>query len=385
MKVSVPETDNSPKKNNNLAELLNDHSIDSIIAFDTQYKIVAWNAMAEMLHGQPKDKAIGMSLFEVIPSLQHDEDTTRAISQAFQGIKSRVPNSEKFAHRLHVENHFIPLKDGDTVVGVMNIGHDVAHRIKAEQQLHRLNEELQRRFRQLQITSDEMASFTYITSNKIKEPIRHIYTGVEYLIKSEAARLTDSGKASFRRMQSSLNRMDLLLDDILKLSQISILQKAEITVDLNDLIKEVADKIQQKTEKQVRIGIGELCCIPGHREYLHLLFYHLLDNAIKFNHREAPEIKISCEKVVMNEANDDFLPLNEFYKLTIADDGIGFNEEDGKRIFTMFEKLHDKQYKGSGMGLAIVQKIMNAHDGFITAESNGHGASFHCFFPALEG
>jgi light-regulated signal transduction histidine kinase (bacteriophytochrome) len=234
----------------------------------------------------------------------------------------------------------------------------------------------------LQIASEEMASFTYITSNKIKEPIRHIYTGVEFLIKSEAARLSDSGKASFRRIQSSLNRMDLLLDDILKLSQISILQKSETSVDLTELVTQVVEEIKQKTDQHVKFVIDELCVIPGHIEYLHLLFYHLLDNAIKFNHADFPEIKISCQKVEVNEGNDDLLHLNEFYKLTITDNGIGFKQEDEKRIFSMFEKLHDRQYKGSGTGLAIAQKIMHAHDGFIKAESNGHGALFHCFFPA---
>ena len=104
----------------------------------------------------------------------------------------------------------------------------------------------------MKLTSEELASFTYITSNKIKEPMRQIYTGVEHLIQVEASRLTDSGKASFRRMQSSLNRMDLLLDDVLSLAQISILQKPETTVDLNVLVKEVSQSYKKDIRKKCK-------------------------------------------------------------------------------------------------------------------------------------
>jgi len=267
----------------------------------------------------------------------------------------------------------------------MNIVHDVAHRIKAEQQLQKLNEELERRYRQLKITSEELASFTFITSNKVKEPIRHVYTGIEHLIKLEASRLTDSGKATFRRMQSSLSRMDLLLDDILSLTQISILEKSYTPVDLTGLLKEVRREIEKKTDANPVIKIGELCVINGHRDYLHMLFYNLLQNAIKFNESINPVVEVSCVKISLCEEETAFATDGEYYKITVADDGIGFDEADKEKIFTVFEKLNPGKYKGSGIGLTVARKIMEAHDGFITAESTpGKGASFHCYFPITE-
>jgi signal transduction histidine kinase len=306
-----------------------------------------------------------------------------AIQHALNGHKSFVPACKEFAHRTHAENHFIPLKDSDNnVIGVMNIVHDVAHRIKTERQLQQLNEELEKRYRQLQVTSEELASFTYITSNKIKEPIRQIYTGIEHLIQAEASKLSDSGRASFRRMQSSVNRMDLLLDDVLSLAQISILQKPDTLVDLNELMKDVSKTIKRLKEKDANIIIGELCTIPGHKSYLYLLFYNLLDNALKFNENEIPEIKITCEEVSLEEKTGNPFGETEYYRISITDNGIGFDAADTERIFNMFEKLHDKKYKGSGTGLTIARKIMNAHNGFITAESEpGKGAAFHCYFP----
>ncbi|MEP6683843.1 MAG: ATP-binding protein [Parafilimonas sp.] len=368
-----------------LAEILNDCSIDAIIAISTNYDVIAWNKTAALMYGPSKKEAIGKSLFKLIPGLEQDEQTIDALKNALCGHKSFVPVSKQFKHRLHAENHYIPLDDNDgNVIGVMNIVHDVAHRIKAERQLQDLNEELEKRYRQLKITSEELASFTYITSNKIKEPIRQMYTGVEYLVKMEGSRLSDSGKASFRRMQSSLNRMDLLLDDILSLAQISILQKPDATVDLNELLQKVSADVEKKHEKKVNIIIKKLCTIPGHKDYLYILFYNLFDNGFKFNAADLPEIIVTCEKIVSG-GQHELMQGNKYYKVTVKDNGIGFDSNDAERIFTMFEKLHDKKYKGSGTGLTIARKIMNAHDGFISAESeDGKSASFHCFFPVQD-
>ncbi len=376
--------ENNAVRGNNLAEILIDRSIDAIIAIDTDYNVIAWNKVAAVIYRISKSQAMGKPIFKLLPAIKGDEEIVKAIEHALNGHKSFVPASKQFTYRKHAENHFLPLNDDDgVVIGAMNIVHDVAHRIKAEQQLQQLNEELEKKIRQLKLTSDELASFTYITSNKIKDPLRQIYTGVEHMIKTEAGRLTDSGKAAFRRMQSSINRMDLLLDDVLSVAQISILEKPEATVDLSELIKDVAKHVTNISERKVNIIIGELCVIMGHKSYLYLLFYNLLDNAVKFNKNEVAEIKLSCEKVILNETNET-LPDVEYYCVTVTDNGIGFDMSEAERMFKMFEKLNAPgTYKGSGTGLTIARKIMEAHNGFIRAESSDvNGSSFQCYFPA---
>lgn len=366
-----------------LANVLSDCSIDAIIAIDPGKKIIAWNTAAALIYERPRDLVLGKPVEEVIPSLATDEESMKAIHRGFSGLKSFAPACDRYRHRLQKEIHFIPLKDGDRIIGVMVLVHDVSHRIKAEEQLKTLNTELQNRIRQLQITTHEMTSFTNIASNNIKEPIRHIYTAVEHLIKAEAQHLTDSGKASFRRIQASLNRMNLMLDDILTLARIDILKEATCLVNVEEVINELKESFAEKIrDTHTVITICELCEIRVHRDQLFLLLYHLLDNAIKFNKAGSPQVKISCVKV--NAATDPNIRDNSsYYRLTIQDNGIGIPEADVDRIFKLFEKLNANEYKGSGLGLAVVQKIIEAHAGFIHLDSKiGEGSSFKCYFPA---
>lgn len=363
--------------------MLNDCSIDAIIAIDVQNTIIAWNKTAETIYGMQKEAVLHKQLEAVLPDLLKDPETLQAIRKAFQGLKSFLPASKIYHHRRQVENHFIPLSGKTGIVGVMNIAHDVSHRIKAEEQLQALNTRLEHQNRQLQQTAGELASFTLISSSNIKQPIRHIYTAVENLIRAEAARLTDTGKASFRRIQSSLSKMNLLLDDLLSLAQISVLEKPDTLVDLNSVVSGVIASLQQKIEeKNAIIEADQLRTIYAHEKQMHVLFYQLLDNAIKFNESRQPRIRITCEKEWTSPYPDIALSEREYWRVTIHDNGIGFEQGDAEKIFILFEKLHANKYKGSGVGLALAGKIMDAHDGFIRAESGpAGGTSFHCFFP----
>lgn len=205
----------------NLAEMLNDASIDRVLAIDTKWRIIAWNKTTADITGIPKSSAMGHLLLDLFPQLTKDRETMNAIMQAFNGWKSFLPVQRNIFNRHHYENHYLPLKDDDgTVIGVMNIMHDVSHRIKAEQQLQRLHDELEIKYKQLERMSADLSMFTFITSNNLKEPAKLIYTGLEQLARTDGHALSNNSKAKLRKMQSSLTRINLLLDDILSLSTI---------------------------------------------------------------------------------------------------------------------------------------------------------------------
>jgi PAS domain S-box-containing protein len=370
-----------------LADMLTDCSIDAIISINRDWAVTAWNKTAEIITGVSKEAAMEQQLLTVIPSIEEDKESLLAIQQAFLGFRSFIPPSDFFSHRVHLENYYIPLRDlAGVTVGVMNIIHDVAHRVKAEQRLQALHAELKENYTKLQQTTAELANFTLISSNNIKGPIRNIYTTIEQLIKTESGNLSDNGRAAFRRIQTSVNKMNLLLDNMLELAQIGMGEKIRDAIDLGREIKEVLDTMAGPIqENNVKVVVKSLCTIAGSKEQIRVLFKQLFSNAIKFNESPAPLITVEYEKTSMRTLHDGSILTREYNCITVTDNGIGLAATDKDRIFNMFEKVDGaKRYKGAGTGLAIARKIMAAHDGIIQVNSTpGKGSAFQCFFPVL--
>jgi PAS domain S-box-containing protein len=369
-----------------LYEMLNDCSIDRVMALDDQWCVIAWNQTAAHVTGINKEDIIGKPFLNVFPQLLQDAEMMDAIQNAFSGKKTFLPARAGLLNREYYENHFIPLTNAaGEVKGVMNIMHDVAYREKAEKKLQQLNEALEMQYRQLETATTEMATFTYITSNEIKEPLRHVYTAFELLIKSEGAVLSNGGKANIRRIQASLNRINLLLDDIWALSHINSFTQVRNQVDLNDVCREAKNKLENKiADTGAVIEAVDLPVIPGFKDMLVTLFINLIDNGLKFQAAgNQPYIRIASRPVQPNELPAGFKSKKPVILLSFTDNGIGFDPAHASRVFIMFEKLHPKtQYHGSGMGLAIAKKIIEAHDGFIEAIAQpGKGASIHCYLP----
>jgi light-regulated signal transduction histidine kinase (bacteriophytochrome) len=278
------------------------------------------------------------------------------------------------------------LQDGSgNVIGVMNLIHDVAHRIKVEKQLQKLNHALEKKYDQLDKATNELATFTYITSRDIKEPLKHVYTSLELLIKKEGSTLSNMSKGNLRRMQGSLNKMNLLLDDITAVSSISTKSEQLSEVDLNEILDHAANTLQNKIkEKKAVIEAMPLPVMTGYRNMLQYLFVNLIDNALKFqDENEIPRISIVSKLITAgNGERKTLVPGRQYLKLSFQDNGIGFDPADATRIFELFEKLHERKYHGSGVGLTISKKIVEVHDGFIEGISAlGNGATFNCYFP----
>jgi len=373
----------------NLEGMLNDASIDRIFAIDSNWNIIAWNKTSELVTGIRKLKILNRPLLEIFPKIEKDEEMMQCFKFALEGKTSFLPSKPGSFNRNFYENHFIPLVDEEShIVGVMNIMHDVAHRIKAEQQLQKLNTELKDKYNQLKTANAEFATFTSITGNELKDPIKKIYTSLEFIIKTEGKKLSDDSKAKFRRMQASLNRINLLLSDILSLSTVSSFSQEFTDVSLQKVLMYVLVLLQKKIEeKNAQIEVQPLPTINGSAQMLHYFFYNLLDNALKFQAPEnTPHITVEvCRKLA--KSNEDTGNQKEYHCISVVDNGIGFNPVDKERIFMMFERLHtNKEYHGSGIGLTICRKIAEAHGGYIEVESvQGQGSTFHCYFPVVAG
>lgn len=369
-----------------LTEMLSDSAIDRVMAIDNNWNIIAWNRISELITGISRKKLIGENLLDAFPQILNDKEMLDAITMAFEGRKSFLPSLSNSFNRHYAENHFIPLKDkNDNVVGVMNIIHDVAHRIKVEKQLQKLNTALEKKYQQLEKANNELATFTYITSRDIKEPLKHVYTSLELLIKKEGASLSNMSKGNLRRMQGSLNKMNLLIDDITAVASISTRSEPYTEVDLDDILAKTTNDLKNKiNEKRAVIESVTLPLVTGYRNMLEYLFFHLLDNALKFQYEgETPRVNIACDVVTGGVSETkELADGRDYLKISFQDNGIGFNQADAEKIFNLFEKLNGREYHGSGVGLTIAKKIVEAHDGFIEGISSpGNGAIFNCYLP----
>lgn len=374
--------ENRTTTSESLAELLNDCSIDRVSAIDNQWNIIAWNSTAERVTGVKREMVLHHPLLEVFPEIAEDAELLQAIHTAMNGMAAFAGAKKGAFNRHYYENHFIPLRNRQGVVfGVMNIMHDVAHRIKAERQLKQLNEKLTEQYRQLEKANSELVTFTGITGNELKEPIRRMYTSLEMIAKTDGRVLSDTSKAALRRMQSSISRINFLLDDILALSKAGSLSAEFSPINLNTVLEDALAELKEKIQaKQARITTDQLPVIQGSRQMLQYLFVNLIDNALKFQpENNIPVVHIS---VMYQDSGADSGtgPEKNYVCLYFKDNGIGFPESETEKAFTMFERLHPRRrYPGSGVGLAMCRKIAEAHGGYITVSSMpGAGATFTC-------
>jgi PAS domain S-box-containing protein len=244
--------------------------------------------------------------------------------------------------------------------------------------------DLQQANQELERMNEELASFAYVSSHDLQEPLRKIQTFANRIVEKEV--LSDSGKDYFRRMQDAAQRMHLLIEDLLAYSRTSTTEKIFEPTDLKVLLEDVMHDLEQAIrEKKASIetsNLPQLTIIPFQ---FRQLFTNIISNALKFSKQDVPShITILTEQLNGSEIIAGELEKSkDYWHIAIKDNGIGFAPEYNTRIFEVFQRLHGKhEYKGTGIGLAICKKIMDNHQGSITAVGEpGIGATFHIYVP----
>ena len=249
------------------------------------------------------------------------------------------------------------------------------------------NVELEDRNRELEQSNKELASFNYVASHDLQEPLRKIQLFISRIEESEKQNLTEVGIEYFSRIHQSALRMRTLIDDLLMFSRTN---KADKTFEITDLTTifqkakiELVEAIEEKNAVLEFVRLPVLNVIPYQ---IQQLFINLISNSLKYSKPEiSPSIKIECEKVkakdyeIITKTNGE----KKYYKITFTDNGLGFEQSQSENIFILFNRLHHKtEYSGTGIGLAICKKIVENHGGFIMAEGIlGEGAKFVFFLP----
>ncbi len=266
-------------------------------------------------------------------------------------------------------------------------------RIKVEEQLLENNKILEEKNEDLLQVNKELESFTHISSHDLQEPLRKIQIFANRILEKELDRLSDSGKDFFNRIRQSALQMQTLIQDLLIYSQASVAERVFEIVNLQDVVTAAISELGEIIrEKEAVIDSKDLCLVKINATQFQQVMINLIGNALKFSSvGKSPHITIRSKILEGNqleEENPSLTPgkLSQFKlycHISIADNGIGFDPKYGDQIFEVFERLYGKnEYPGTGIGLAIVRKIIGNHDGFIFARGElNKGATFDIYIP----
>jgi len=254
-------------------------------------------------------------------------------------------------------------------------------------ELNLANELLQQKNRELEIANTELASFSYVSSHDLQEPLRKIKTFATLLLEKEKNNLSESGKDYVTRMQNAAKRMQALIEDLLAYSHTNTKEvKLELT-SLDKIVAEVKNELSESIkEKDAIIETNKLCVARIVPFQFRQLFNNLISNSLKFTPAGIkPHIIIKTETVKGNEAGIELpMPQINYCHISVSDNGIGFSPEYKDKIFEIFQRLNGKdEFPGTGIGLAIVKKIVENHKGTITATGVlGKSATFDIYLPS---
>jgi len=257
-----------------------------------------------------------------------------------------------------------------------------------EQQVSMRTKELGQKNIELKKMNDELESFVYVASHDLQEPIRKIQTFSNIIIDNEHESLSEKAKDYFFRMKRSANRMQQLIDDLLVYSHTNAVEHLLMNIDLTEIIEEVLFDIEELIiEKNAIVTINcpnKIFVIPFQFKQV---INNLVNNSLTYSKPDVtPLIEITSKLIKGAELEEGLLVADKTYcHISFSDNGIGFEPEYKDKIFEVFQRLHRRdEYKGTGIGLAIVKKIILNHNGLIVATGqSGVGASFDIYLPVL--
>ena len=355
---------------------------DIIISVDRDGTILQLNRPAP--GSQRVEDLIGTNCYTYIPPEQHDK-FRQSVEYVFQTGQST--SYEISAYGLDGDlrwwsTHFGPAIVDGRITASTAVATEITVRKRAEVELKLLSAELAR-------SNGELEQFAYIASHDLQEPLRKVQAFGDMLVAKCHEGLTDEGRDYLQRMQSAAKRMQTLINDLLTYSRVTTQAKPFAELDLGQITLEVLSDLEPRIRQtEGVVEIGELPRLEADPTQMRQLLQNLIVNALKYHPEgEPPRVSVAGRILAGDDgvaATTDRVPWCE---IAVRDNGIGFDEKYLDRIFVPFQRLHGRgEYDGSGMGLAVCQRIVTRHGGEITARSRpGHGSTFLVTLPQRQG
>jgi PAS domain S-box-containing protein len=369
------------------SENLVQNSAMATFVINASHRVIFWNKACERLTGFRGNELIGTSnqwkpfyksrrpvLADLVVDANH-ESVANYYKQ--YGRSTLAPNgllAEGWYQNLGGKDRYllfeaVPIynRKGEVIAAIQTL-QDLTERTRAEEVLERQTQELVR-------SNTELEHFAYIASHDLQEPLRMVSSYVQLLEKRYKDKLDANANDFIGFAVDGVNWMQSLINALLTYSRVGTQSKQFAEVDCNAVLARVLANIRVSVEEsQAVITYSALPLIVADNQQMEQLFQNLICNAIKFRGNEPPRIAVHCER----RENDWFF--------TVADNGIGFEQQYAERLFKIFQRLHSrKEYPGTGMGLAICKKILERHGGSIWVESlPGVGTTFYFKIPVME-
>lgn len=358
---------------------------------------ITWSDELYRIYGlEPQSEELS---FERFIGLIHPEDRERRIAHIQESMQTKV--AKDYTMRIVTDNgqikvlqgkNEILLDDEGNAIGIAGTCQDITTEYHLREQLEhekhsldRANRALEKKNAELERSNKELTSFSYVASHDLQEPLRKIKT-FNSIVQQDAAILPEGTRNMLAKIDNSVARMQTLIRDLLSFSHIHNDKPQFETIDLNQLVTEVVNNFTEEGgDKKVNVQVDKLPSISGLSFQLNQLFANLISNAIKYSKEGDVQVQINCTTLSGKElALADLSKRKNYHCISITDNGIGFSPEYSEKIFEIFQRLHSKsEYSGTGIGLAICKKIVQNHNGAITAHSVlGEGATFSVYLPA---
>jgi|GEM_PF-3304854 len=362
-----------------------DSSSDIILTFDENLNYTSINNAGEKYLNRSRSELLGKNPFDLYPETRNTE-RHHLMLKALKGETSHIESLGTSADpQMKIHTTFVPLVVEGKIRGILNIAKDITSLEKANETVRKTNELLELKNLELEEANNGLLSFNYIASHDLKEPLRKIQTFARLLTELEKEKLSAESKYYFERIINSAARMQTLIEALLDFSKTQFnatnFEPTDMNLILDDLRKEFREPLALKNGILEHEILPTINAIPA---LISQLFSNLISNSIKYSKKEEPpRITICCEKVNKIKIQGRIIH-KDYWKFSVTDNGIGFNQQYADKIFELFQRLHgnSKNYEGTGIGLTICKKIVQNHKGLIYAESElGKGSTFFILIP----